>query len=285
MPSAPELTPAGSPGIWRVTYEPPGTRTVLTAHVLLPEDGPAGAARELYLLHGRGGTSAELVPVLLRLQAEAAAGDLPTYVVVVPEAPWAGGSSYWLDSLHESGRPVESLMLRGLLPALTDVVGGAGIPRVVAGASMGGAAALRWALLHPELFGAAVLLTPAVYDGLPPEVSSMRRHGAFGRGRVLFDERRYAELSYSRLLADRPARDGVLPVAIVVGDREPAQEGADGSWRDLDLEAARLHAALKREPDIRSQLRVGSGGHDWVFWEAALVQGLRIVGGADGAAT
>ena len=46
--------------------------------------------------------------------------------------------------------------------------------RLVAGYSMGGYGALSLALRHPERFCAAGLISPAVYDPLPPEASAAR---------------------------------------------------------------------------------------------------------------
>ena len=51
---------------------------------------------------------------------------------------------------------------------------------MVGGISAGGYAALRLALLHPDRFAAAVLLSPAIYMPQPPDGSGARRAGAFG---------------------------------------------------------------------------------------------------------
>jgi S-formylglutathione hydrolase FrmB len=145
---------------------------------------------------------------------------------------------------------------------------------------MGGGAALRWALTRPALFGAAVLLSPAVYAGLPPDGSSMRAFGAFGSATNRFDAARYREVSYPTLLSRRSPASASLNVAILVGDREPALT-AGSAVRDLDLEAARLHAALKRQLSVHTALRVRAGGHDWSFWRPALLDGLAIVGAVE----
>ena len=48
---------------------------------------------------------------------------------------------------------------------------------------MGGYGALRYSLAHPDLFGAAIVLSPAVYFPEPPSDSSTREFGAFGKGK------------------------------------------------------------------------------------------------------
>ena len=45
---------------------------------------------------------------------------------------------------------------------------------------MGGYGALRFALKYPEMFAAAGLLSPAIYDPEPPQASGARRAGVFG---------------------------------------------------------------------------------------------------------
>ena len=40
---------------------------------------------------------------------------------------------------------------------------------------MGGYGALRFALKYPDMFAAAALLSPAIYDPVPPENSGARR--------------------------------------------------------------------------------------------------------------
>ena len=164
-----------------------------------------------------------------------------------------------------------------MLPAVEDQYGPRVGPeeRTIGGISMGGAAAVRWLLVRPELFGSAVLLSPAVYEPFPSMNSSARLTGAFGVGATLFDPHRFrALMSYPTLLAARPPNPLPTRVVILAGDEEPAQ------WNetircDLDLEAVRLHVTLKERADFRSSLRIVAGGHDWAVWERGIVDVLR----------
>lgn len=138
-------------------------------------------------------------------------------------------------------------------------------------------AALRWALVRQDLFGSAVLLSPAVYEGSPAIDSSARTTGAFGVGARVYVPDRFLEVMHvPRLLAARQPGAARTRVVIMVGDQEPAQSDESGPC-DLDLGAARLHAALRRRPDVDSSLRVVGGGHDWPTWESTVVSALQLL--------
>ncbi len=226
---------------------------------------------------------------------------------------WWTDSAYDGDaSGAPAGAAVETGLLQEVLPILESGLGGEGRPRaaaagappaarpavppvarrLVVGISMGGSAALRWLLRPDRLFDAAVLLSPAVYRLTPPHVSSARTSGAFGIGTTLFDSSRFAAVAgWEALLRARRPGPRRLRVVTLVGDGELAQDGPGGSAGpagavaggagvsvpyDLDLQAAQLHAALRREPDVDSHLRVVGGGHDVALWQASVVAALRL---------
>ena len=257
--------------------------------------------RWVWLLHGHGVEPAEIRNLLAQIVRAISDGQLPPHIVVAPLAPWMDGGSWWVDSAYagdatvdtESGRPIESVMLTEVLPQLEAAWGTPDRDdRVVAGISMGGAAALRWALVHRALFSSGVLLSPSVYAAGPHHASSARSTGAFGVGHNLWDAERYRTLvSYPDLLAARPIEGQHTKIVTVVGDGEVAMDqggpitlekngpiAAVGERRDLDLEAARLHSALKERPDIQSALRVVAGGHNWDLWRREIVSALRLAG-------
>jgi enterochelin esterase-like enzyme len=222
--------------------------------VRMPAWCPVGGRYQVaYLLHGRDADPAAWPPL-----------DLGGAIAVLPDAPWSDRASWYVDSRHRDGRPVESAFVRDLVPAidaaLPTVAGREG--RIVGGVSMGGAGALRLALAHPGLFGGALLLSPAVYADLPPARSNTRNFGAYGLGDSLFDDDVYRELSYPALLAGvDPARP--LRVFIGVGaDEEP-----------LAAEAQRLYDALRATAGIEAELRIYNGGHEWGTWGPAFADG------------
>ena len=151
------------------------------------------------------------------------------------------------------------------------------LSRIVAGYSMGGYGALRYALVHPELFGAAIVLSPAVYFPLPPPDSSTREFGAFGRGARLFDDALYTAKNYPAVIPAFVATGLPLVMFIAVGDDERALADPAQASHDLDYEAHTLYNHIRRVPLITSQLRVIDGPHDWATWRPTFVEGVTYV--------
>jgi len=243
--------------------------------------------RVIWVLHGRGGSASEIRPVVEELLTAMTTGRLHPASVLVPTGPWSDGAHWWVDSHFTGargvppGQHVESAVLDDVLPAVEGGSAGSMLGREhrsVVGISMGGAAAARWALTRPGLFAAAVLLSPACYDDEMPAGSSARTSGAFGHGSEVFDIEAYrSTMSPRRLLAQRPLGRATR-FSILVGDAEPAEDGEKGAAIDLTLEAARLHARLRRHPEIHSSLRVVRGGHDLEMWRAHVVQSAVLAG-------
>ena len=227
----------------------------------------AGPFPVVYLLHGRGDSAGSWRPVLDEL------AERRQRILIAPDAPWSERAGYYVDSAYTTGRPVESALLD--LVAAVD----ADLPtiarresRTVAGYSMGGAGAVRLGLAHPDLFGAVIALSPAVYVPGPPAGSSAREFGAFGVGDALFDPERYAELAYPAALARYPAG---LPLRLVVaaGDAEPNHEGALPELRMAE-QAERLARGAARVPGIDASFALYPGGHDFGVWRPALLDAL-----------
>lgn len=270
-----------------------------------------GPPEWVWVLHGRESSAREIEPVVAAIAAAVDDGSLPACTIVAPDAPWSQRMSWWADSAFTgvpggppAGAAVETGLLEEVLPLLE-----ASTPedprhrrervhRTVVGISMGGSAALRWLLRPDRLFDAALLLSPAAYRVVPPFDSSARTSGAFGVDRQVFDASRFAAVAGWEALLDShrslPHRER-LRVVTLVGDDELAQDGparypadpvgcpADpgdpregGVPYDLDLQAAQLHAALRRRPDIDASLRITGGGHDVELWRASVVAGLRL---------
>lgn len=234
----------------------------------------------LYLLHGRGDTMSAWTRIKADLDRMIADGEVPPVIAVLPDAPWSGRGSWYVDSAYtgadDPGRPVETALTHDLVAAVdatyrTAPHRGA---RLVGGYSMGGFGALRLALAHPDLFANALVLSPAVYRPLPPADSSAREFGAFGSGDQLFSDDVYQRLNYPALL---PALDTALPVRmyIAVGDDEWANPDPADAAHDLDYEAATLYNTVRRSDAVSAQFRVVDGGHDWDVWRPSFVDGLR----------
>lgn len=262
----------------------------ITCQVYLPAGyGDAGSERypTVYLLHGRGDSMTAWTGMKREFDRLIAGKALPPFIAIMPDAPSSRRASYYIDSEFTgstdpalpAGEKVETAFTVDLIKQVdhsyrtrADRSG-----RVVAGYSMGGYGALRFGLAHPELFRAAIVLSPAVYAPLPPRASSTREFGAFGRGATVFDEEIYAALNYPALLTEFAKRGLRLDVFIAVGDDEHANPDPAEARHDLDYEAHTLYNRVRREPLIRAELRVTDGGHDWSVWEPALLAGLRWI--------
>ena len=261
--------------------------------VLRPSEASAADALPwIWMLHGRTADVDEMRPLLSAVADAIRLGDLPPAVMVVPGAPEDHRTSWWVDSDHmppadalgiAAGLPLESSLLDEVRPELERRYAGPSGPsmRVAGGISMGGGAALRWLIVRPDLFGAAVLLSPAVFERIPFGGSAGRRRGVLDIEASIFDTDRYAELlHYPSLLATVDPNRSPARVVVLVGDQEFVRNDAIDR-RDLDLEAARLHAALKIHPAFEPSLRIVGGGHDNSVWAPGIVTALRVLAGRE----
>ena len=136
----------------------------------------------LYLLHGRGDSMSAWTQMKGALDDLTVSGDVPPLIAVMPDAPWSSRASYYVDSAYtgtDPGRPVETAFTKDLIAHVDATYRTVADRdnRGVAGYSMGGYGAIRYSLAHPDLFGAAIVLSPAVYSPLPPSDSSTRQLG------------------------------------------------------------------------------------------------------------
>lgn len=218
----------------------------------------------LYLLHGNGGDRASWV-LQGRIQRTAdaliARGEIPPCLIVMPE----GGTSWYVDAREK----MESALIADLLPEVQKhwrtlpTRGG----RLIAGVSMGGYGAARFALKYPELFAAAALLSPAIYVPEPPENSAARTAGVFGAPD--FSGAAWRQYNYPALWEAYRAKN--LPVALYIaaGDDDPYF---------IEQEAARFYLLLRRSGQP-AELRIVDGAHDWPLWSRVTPEALRYIFG------
>lgn len=262
----------------------------LTYQLYLPPGYDAAAATRypvLYLLHGRGDKMAAWTTIKPDLDRLINAGRIPPVIAIMPDAPASRRAGYYIDSQFAgseqpklpAGEPTESAFTKDLVahvdatyPTKTDR-----LSRIVAGYSMGGYGALRYSLAHPELFGAAIVLSPAVYFPLPPPDSSTREFGAFGKGAKIFDDTTYTALNYPALIPAFVAKGLPLVMFIAVGDDEHALADPAEAAHDLDYEAHTLYNKIRRVPLLTAQLRVVDGGHNWATWRPTFVEAIEYL--------
>ena len=237
----------------------------------------------IYLLHGRGDNFASWARVKSILDELIATNKIPPTIAVLPDAPSSKRGNYFVDSEYTNadmpGARVETAFVRELIPqvdaayrTLTDRAG-----RAVGGYSMGGYGALRYALAYPEIFSAAIVLSPAVYVPLPPADSSTREFGAFGRGEMLFVDEIYQAKNYPALLKGFTAKNLQLRLFIAVGDDEYKNPKPEDAVHDIDFESHLLFNRMTRVPNISAELRVLDGGHGWDVWKPAFREGALYI--------
>jgi S-formylglutathione hydrolase FrmB len=132
----------------------------------------------LYLLHGLGGTQQSMAlngewNDLQDLRRDKKVGD---FIVVSPEA-W---DSFYINS-RDGKTPYSDFFLREFMPYIerTYRIQGTRVTRGITGFSMGGYGALRFAFLHPELFGSVSAHSAAIVRDPPPPGIAAQSPGNF----------------------------------------------------------------------------------------------------------
>lgn len=236
-------------------------------YVYLPPDyeGSGLEYPVLYLLHGSGGDETSWHTGIEVLDALISVGKVPPAIAVAPSAAY-----WWVDTVE----PFERALIGELIPFVDKTYrtisarGG----RAVAGFSMGGYGALRYALAYPDRFAASILLSPAIYSALPPSSSSARTTGAFG---TPFDPELWRLLNYPKAVKDYAKKSFEVPTFIAVGDdewNEPA------GWQyNAEYQAVLLFECLCKQMGSAATLRIASGRHDWGLWAPMFSEGLGYI--------
>ncbi|MCR5879244.1 alpha/beta hydrolase family protein [Phenylobacterium sp. J367] len=192
-------------------YRPPGARA------------PGERYPLLLLLHGGGGSEADLTRFARVIDGAIAERRIAPLIVAMP----AAGRSLYMDT-RDGAERWESFILQDLLPHLraTLPVDGARRGTFVGGWSMGGLGALRLAFKHPETFAAVAALEPAVEPALAwreigPKVKFWRSDEIYQRifGSPV-DEAYWAANNPATIARGDPRRLADLGVYLEVGDQD-----------------------------------------------------------------
>lgn len=213
----------------------------------------------LYFLHDGQGDEAVLFRngVIDALEAEMREGRLPEMIVVCPRGP----GTWWIDAQGGSRR-MAAFLSDDLVPFVdrtwrTRASRGG---RLVAGISMGGYGALRWALARPELFAAAGGLSPAIQQLCAPSVAALpffirpSLESAFGADPVANVLRKN---DLYQMLLDDPSLAGRAPFLLV-------RCGTEDKYRLAEI-AGFLDRFLSAF-GLAHEVRLETGVHDWPYW-------------------
>ncbi len=234
-------------------------------YTLYRPDGYEGDPRRypvFYLLHGALGdehdwpVKGKVVATLDRLMAD---GRLPPTLVVMP-----GHKGMWWVDGH--GEKAETVLLTELMPEVerrfhtrTDRAG-----RGIGGLSAGAYEAIRLIFQRPEMFAAAIALSPAIYEPVPPSNSSAFKDPAFVKDGV-FDAALWQRLNWRGLFDAYKAQPLIVPLYINSGDRDRFE---------VPYHAAVLHRALRAHQPDATVFRVVDGDHEWPVWERSVGEAL-----------
>lgn len=239
-------------------------RSVRYCAILPPSyDAAESAARRypvLYYLHGLGDNEQSLVNfggwnLLENLQDSGRIGE---YIVVTP----AGGTGFYINARSGTNR-YEDFFIREFVPAIERAyrTEARRERRGLAGVSMGGYGALRFAFAYPELFAAVSTHSAALIESLPravpgsPRVESRLRMmgGVFG---TPFDDAFFERQSPFTLARQRPAAQ-LKRVAIYFDCGSEDEYGFDAGARAL-------HDLLEKR-GVPHEFHIYPGGHNPLY--------------------
>jgi enterochelin esterase-like enzyme len=235
--------------------------------VYLPDGYKTGDKRYpiLYLLHGAGGDENEWVAkggARETMDALIARRLIAPMVVIMP----GHTAAWWVDGAKEKG---ETALLKEVMPhaeAKYRTEAGSG-KRLIAGLSAGGYGTLNLVMKYPKMFAAAAILSPAIYDPVPPGHSSGVRQPPFQKDGK-FDADLWKSLNYPVHIEGYKKSGTVVPLYINSGDHDTF---------GIALQAAMLYERLRLHQPSAVELRVVDGDHEWMVWRDTLGDALQFM--------
>jgi enterochelin esterase-like enzyme len=235
--------------------------------IYLPDDYKQGSKRYpvLYLLHGAGGDENEWLykgGARETLDAMIARRLIKPMIVVMPGHTQA----WWVDGAREKG---ETALLKEVIPHAEGKyrIDAVRPNRLIAGLSAGGYGALNLIFKYPQMFAAAAILSPAIYDPVPPSHSSGVRNHPFQRDGK-FDAELWKSLNYPVHIEGYKKSGTIVPLYINSGDHDTF---------GIALQSAMLYEKLRLHQPNDIELRVVDGDHEWMVWRETLGDALQFM--------
>ena len=219
----------------------------------------------LYLLHGAGGDENEwLAKGGLRetMDAMIARKLIKPMVVVMP----GHTAAWWVDGAKEKG---ETALVKEVMPHAEAKyrIDAVRSNRLIAGLSAGGFGALNLIMKYPQMFAASAILSPAVYDPVPPSHSSGVRQPPFQKDGK-FDAELWKSLNYVSHIEAYKKSGVIVPLYINTGDHDTFS---------IAFHAATLFERLRFHQPDAIELRIVNGDHEWMVWRDTLADALQFM--------
>jgi enterochelin esterase-like enzyme len=219
----------------------------------------------LYLLHGAGGDENEWLfkgGARETLDALIARGLIKPMVVVMP----GHTAAWWVDGAKEKG---ETALVKEVMPHAEKNyrIDATSSNRLIAGLSAGGYGTLNLVLKYPQMFAAAAILSPAIYDPVPPSHSSGVRNPPFQK-EGKFDADLWKSLNYVSHIEAYKKSGVIVPLYVNSGDHDTF---------GIALQAAMLYERLRLHQPGKVEFRVVDGDHEWMVWRDTLADALQFM--------
>jgi len=227
-------------------------RRDVTYRVYLPENpAPGQKLPVVYLLHGGGDDYRDWSN-----KADVAQYASKGLILVMPD----GDESYWMNEVEAPRLKYEDFVtqdliadVQGRFPARADRSG-----RAIVGISMGGFAAVDYAMVHPDLFVFVGALSPAI--DVPFRSFNIRRVGQWWKFRTIFgpvgSKTRAARNPFELVQTVNPSSSPFL--YITAGENEPL------------LGPIRRFVSRLKNRSCAYEFQTKPGGHDWGQWNGQI---------------
>ena len=221
----------------------------------------------IYLLHGSNGDEHDWDFIYPLLDSLIHGNHIPPLITVAP----ATGTSWWINS---DSNKYETAFNQDLILQIdhTYRTYSNRRSRGIIGYSMGGYGVLRYMLVYSEIYGAAMILSPALYEDLPPKGSSAIESGVF---RKPFDKKLWKALNYTVHLNNYLAKRLFVPLFIASGDDDWNHK--DDFKYNIEYQSLILYEKLHKEGGSPAELRIVNGGHTKEVWEKLFVEGIQYM--------
>ncbi len=226
---------------------------MMNLSVIWPEN-QVGPFPVLYLLHGLSDNHS----AWMRLShIEKYVRDLPL-IVVMPD----GGRGFYCDAKDASKSQYETYIARDVINFVDNAFNT--VPdrrgRVVAGLSMGGYGAMKFALKYPTMFCAAV-----------------SHSGALGFGHNLRDDENL-NLEFAQILGSKPrgGADDLYALAEKIDREQLPALRIDCGVDDFLIEDNRAFCKYLQEQKIAHEYQENPGAHTWEYWDLHIQDSLQF---------